>query len=305
MSEKNAVIAPLAPVEQAELETYRSQSAIIRKAIGWKRMHELVRPMIEATYADMAVKTAAAAKLGHPEFVLSPISFVKVEGLSWQRFVKGFHPIEKMSVDMDFFMSPDHIIFQQFDEETEEFPAGTAILVEPIGESMTGSLVSALDPVRDKEYCDRVFEDGYDESFGFFSRNMYTREIKYIICTQVKQAGRTGFTARRLSLRRPMATPEGKLQDRATEVVLGRTADTGHPHRDLEYYRSMEYMREKAKADRDAGNCKDEDFEYLNVPFSLVWDDIKIDPNQMDRFELDAHRRFAPLMEKALKQLQE
>ena len=109
MVQKNAITPPLSETERIEFEALKRQSIVIRKAIGWRRMLELFKDEIQKTY-DQVYKWR---EVGNPNKIKMPVTILEIEGLSLKRLINIF-PMTQMPIDLEYSMSPEHLIFEQF-----------------------------------------------------------------------------------------------------------------------------------------------------------------------------------------------
>lgn len=113
-----------------DLEAATRALRLLREAIGWERMYEILRPMIEESEA----RWAGFLDDADGQFVATP-NYFTVTGLSIDYLVPWL--IRKIeSQEFNWYMHPEHFVWSTIDKDFGQYRAGDKLVVEPWGSIM-------------------------------------------------------------------------------------------------------------------------------------------------------------------------
>ncbi|WP_313803210.1 hypothetical protein [Sphingobium sp.] len=127
-------------VDALELKAATRALRLLREAIGWERMFEILRPMIE----ESEERWADLLKQADGRFSAPP-SYFEVSGLSVDYFLPWV--MRKIELDeFNWYMHPEHFVWSTIDKDFGQYKAGDKLVVEPWGSIMHHGALNVVPP---------------------------------------------------------------------------------------------------------------------------------------------------------------
>lgn len=119
-----------ATIDAMDLAAATRALRLLREVIGWERMFEILRPMIEESEA----RWAGFLEESDGKFSARP-NYFTVTGLSVDYFMPWL--MKKIELDeFNWYMHPEHFVWSKIDKDFGQYKANEKLVVEPWGSIM-------------------------------------------------------------------------------------------------------------------------------------------------------------------------